>query len=45
MTDPYFGKIYDEDGYCVACGNGKWKSHASYWYTVAAFVAGATNGR
>lgn len=25
--DPYFGKIYDEDGYCVACGSGKWKHH------------------
>ncbi len=25
--DPYFGKVYDEDGYCVACGNGKWKHH------------------
>lgn len=26
MTDD-LGKIYDEDGYCVACGNGKWKHH------------------
>lgn len=21
------GKIYSEDGYCVACGNGHWKHH------------------
>lgn len=25
--DPYFGKVYDEDSYCVACGNGRWKHH------------------
>ena len=21
------GALYTEDGYCVACGNGNWKSH------------------
>lgn len=21
------GKLYDEDGYCIACGNGRWKFH------------------
>lgn len=21
------GRIYDEDGYCVACGNGQWTHH------------------
>lgn len=21
------GRIYNEDGYCVACGNGHWKHH------------------
>lgn len=21
------GQVYDEDNYCVACGNGRWKAH------------------
>lgn len=25
MTAPLW--VYDEDGYCVCCGNGKWKHH------------------
>lgn len=27
MTLDDLGRIFDEDGYCVACGNGRWKAH------------------
>jgi hypothetical protein len=22
--------VYDEDGYCMCCGNGRWKPHMAY---------------
>lgn len=28
---------YSEDGYCLACGNGRWKSH-NYWCEIAYLI-------